>query len=101
MDMIQFMKLIRCFGSGEQLNFTENRTSRNVSEHQSCVRLISLYFLRDHMAWLSGIFTACMETSGIHYLKCAVSPVSSHHSKDVPLQMQDQLEFKVLRLIKM
>lgn len=50
------------------------------------------------MAWLSGIFTACMETSGIHYLKCVVSPVSSHRSKDVPLQMQEQSEFKVHQL---
>lgn len=50
------------------------------------------------MAWLSGIFTTCMETSGIHYLKCAVSPVSTHHSKDVSLQMQEQSEFKVHQL---
>lgn len=50
------------------------------------------------MAWLSGVFTACMETSGIHYLKCAVSSVFSHHSKDVSLRVQEQSEFKVHQL---
>lgn len=63
------------------------------------LQLINPYFLREHMAWLSGVFTACMETSGIHYLKCAVRSVFSHHSKDVPLWMQKQSEFKVHQLL--